>query len=146
MKFSRLLSLVIAFIFIVGAQGFAQEKTGGPNEAGSTVVPVKEKTVVLKTKILSSDQLTGVVAVPSRKVIKRKQEEIILLKKLMREIDEPKEGVDELIRQEKMRLLIEKVNNSLDVIETARKDQEKQLQIIESQRAVLNQQRNLPKR
>ena len=78
--------------------------------------------------------------------IKRKKEELILLKRLIRENKDPQEGVDELLRQEKMRLLIEKVNKNLAIIDRARQEQEKQMEIIESQRAVLNQQRNLPKR
>lgn len=82
----------------------------------------------------------------SKLVIQRKREEILLLKKLIRELQEPQVGVDELIRQEKMRLLVEKVNRNLGIIEKTRQEQSKQMQIIEDQRTILNQQRNLPKR
>jgi hypothetical protein len=102
--------------------------------------------IAKKTITAGAETIERETTPEAKLVIQRKQEEILLLKKLMREIEEPQIGVDELIRQEKMRLLVEKVNRNLGIIEKNRQEQSKQMQIIDEQRTILNQQRNLPKR
>ncbi len=78
--------------------------------------------------------------------IKRMNEENILLRKVIKEIDTPLTGVEEIIRQEKMRMIFNRVNKNLNLIDKMRKEQERQYSIIKQQQAVLDQQRNLPKK
>ena len=77
--------------------------------------------------------------------ISRINEENVLLRKVIKEIDAPLTGVEEVIRQEKMRMIFDRVNRNLDLIEKMRKEQEHQQDIIKQQQAIINQQRNLPK-
>jgi len=77
--------------------------------------------------------------------MRRMNEENVLLRKVIKEIDTPLTGVEEIIRQEKMRMIFDRVNRNLDHIEKMRKEQEHQQDIIRQQQAIINQQRNLPK-
>jgi len=81
----------------------------------------------------------------SKSDIKRVQEETMLLKKVVEEIDTPMTGVEEVIRQEKMRMLLERINNNIALVETMRKEQDRNLDVQRQQR-LIQQQRNLPKR
>jgi len=149
MKKMLQLSLIIVFVICAGnilaAQEGSQPLQEQPDPTQNATIG-ETKTVIINNKIVAPEKATTVAEASSGILIQRKQDELVLLKKLIREIEEPQDGVDEFIRQEKMRLLIEKVNRNLDIIESARKEQEKQMEIIESQRAILNQQRTLPKR
>lgn len=143
MKLSRISRLIICVSVLTTSCVYA----ASDNTVQSALSPNQEVEVMnSETVLISSRDGAETSGAPSKIVIKRKQDEIVLLNKLIREIEDPKEGIDELIRQEKMRLLIDKVNRNLDIIESARKEHDKQIEIVESQKSVLNQQRNLPKR
>jgi len=73
-------------------------------------------------------------------------EENMLLKRVVREIETPMTGVEEVIRQEKLRMLLHRINGNIDKIEKIRKDQQRQLDIQRQQQQIIQQHKNLPKR
>lgn len=76
--------------------------------------------------------------------IKQIHEDNILLKKVIKQINTPLSGVEEIIRQEKMRMLITRLNRNIQRIEELRKEQEAQMKMVEDQRRIIDQQKNLP--
>ncbi|MBU1862468.1 MAG: hypothetical protein KKH94_02250 [Candidatus Omnitrophica bacterium] len=72
-------------------------------------------------------------------LVRRVNEENLLLKQVIRKIDAPLTGVEEVIRREKMRMLIERVNRNIQKIDEIRKDQEQQLKIQREQQQIMQQ-------
>lgn len=77
--------------------------------------------------------------------IRRLSEENLMLQKIKDEIKTPVTGVEEVLRQEKIKLLNERINDNVSKADAIRKDQMKQTEMIQQQQKILNQHRNLPK-
>lgn len=71
--------------------------------------------------------------------IKKIHEDNALLKKVIDELDTPLTGVEEIIRQEKIRMLISRLNRNIEQIEELRKEQERQIKLVNQQKQISQQ-------
>ena len=130
---------VVMVCFLLNDHLIAQEEISDNIPASDNI----ETTIINEGKAPIDDAQERLKEADSS--IRRMNEENVLLRKVIEEIDTPLTGVEEIIRQEKMRMIFNRVNRNLERIEKMRKEQEHQQNIIKQQQAILNQQRNLPK-